>query len=278
MVIAADLHVHTTASDGRLTLDALPAAARAGGVDWVAVTDHDTFHPGLDTPVSVRDGVTVIHGLELRVDVSERSLGSGETASNDAGEMQVDLLGYGVRRTPALTDELDRLQRNRVERGAELVDRVESYLDVDLDVEPRPGIGRPHVARAVDASEADYDYQGAFDHLIGDDGPCFVPREIPTFERGAELLSKACAIVSLAHPFRYDDPETALSLATDLDAVERYYPYEYEVDEALVDEFVEREGLLTTGGSDAHGTELGVSGVPPKAFAAIRERLPEAVA
>ncbi|WP_224333273.1 PHP domain-containing protein [Haloprofundus halobius] len=278
MDIAADLHVHTTASDGRLTLDALPTAARAGGVEVVAVTDHDTFHPGLDAPVSVRDGVTVIHGLELRVDVSARTSEDGQTASGDTGKRQVDLLGYGVRRTPALTDELDRLQRNRVERGAELIERVESYVDVDLDVEPRPGIGRPHVARAIDASDAEYDYQGAFDHLIGDDGPCFVPREIPTFETGVELLSEACSVVSLAHPFRYDDPEAALSLATELDAVERYYPYGFEVDESLVDEVVEREGVLATGGSDAHGTELGVCGVPRKAFAAIRTRLPEAVA
>ncbi|QCJ46892.1 PHP domain-containing protein [Haloprofundus sp. MHR1] len=276
MDIAADLHVHTVASDGRLTLDELPAAARAGDVDVVAVTDHDTFHPRLDAPVSVREGLTVIHGLELRVDVSEPNLADDRTGS--AAGMQVDLLGYGVRRTTALTDELDRLQRNRVERGAELIERVESYLGIDLDVEPRPGIGRPHVARAVDDSEADYDYQGAFDHLIGDDGPCFVAREVPTFETGVELLSEACSVVSLAHPFRYDDPEAALSLTRHLDAVERYYPYGFEVEEALVDEVVEREGLLTTGGSDAHGTELGVCGVPPKAFAEIRSRLPEAVA
>ncbi|KTG07904.1 histidinol-phosphatase [Haloprofundus marisrubri] len=263
MTIAGDLHVHTTASDGRLTLDEIPAAARAGGIDVVAVTDHDTFHPGLDAPVSVRDGVTVIHGLELRV---------------EGPKTQVDLLGYGVRRTPALTHELDRLQRNRVERGAEMVERVESYLDVDLDIEPRPGIGRPHVARAIDGSDADYDYQGAFDHLIGDDGPCFVAREIPTFEDGVRLLSAACSVVSLAHPLRYSDPEAALSLAGELDAVERYYPYGFEVDETRVDDVVDAEGLLTTGGSDAHGTELGVCGVPPKAFAAIRSRLPEAVA
>ncbi|WP_224270534.1 PHP domain-containing protein [Haloprofundus salinisoli] len=277
MDIAADLHVHTTASDGQLTLEEVPAAARAGGVDWVAVTDHDTVHPELDAPVSVRDGVTVIRGLELRVDVSERTLAGGWTESDIAG-MQVDLLGYGVRRTAALTDELERLQRNRVERGAGMVERVESYLNVDLDVEPRPGIGRPHVARAIDESEADYDFQGAFDHLIGDGGPCFVAREIPTFEKGVELLSEACTVVSLAHPFRYDDPEAALSLTRHLDAVERHYPYEFEVEEALVDEVVERENLLATGGSDAHGTELGVCGVPPRAFAAVRSRLPEAVA
>ncbi|OYR81429.1 histidinol-phosphatase, partial [Halorubrum distributum] len=58
--IVADLHAHTTVSDGTLTLSEVPAAAREAGVDWVAVTDHDRIHPGLDAPVVERDGVRVV--------------------------------------------------------------------------------------------------------------------------------------------------------------------------------------------------------------------------
>ncbi|WP_101295082.1 PHP domain-containing protein [Halegenticoccus soli] len=247
----ADLHVHTTASDGELTLAAVPAAARAAGVECVAITDHDRYHPGLDDPVERRGGVTVVRGLELRVDADPRP---------------VDLLGYAVRPTEALTAELDRLQRDRVERGAEIVARVESSLGVDLGIEAREGIGRPHVARAIEASDAPYDYQGAFDHLIGDGGPCYVPRRLTPFERGVELLSETCAVTSLAHPFRYDDPERALALTAHLDAVERYYPYDREVDAALLDRVIAERDLLATGGSDAHGTELGLAGPPREAF------------
>ncbi|WP_129114190.1 PHP domain-containing protein [Halegenticoccus tardaugens] len=258
----ADLHVHTTASDGRLTLSEVPAAARTAGIDSVAITDHDRVHPGLDAPVRRLDGVTVVRGIELRVDAGER--GAGE----------VDLLGYGVRRTAALATELDRIQRNRVERGREIVARVEAHLGVDLDVEAREGIGRPHVARAVEASDAPYDYQDAFDDLIGDDGPCYVPRRIPSFERGVKLLSEACSVVSLAHPFRYADPDAALALTAHLDAVERYYPYERPVDPGPIDAIIEEHGLLATGGSDAHGRTLGLAGPPADAFEAFEARLP----
>ena len=270
MAVVADLHVHTTNSDGVLTLDALPAAARLAGLDAVAVTDHDRFHPDLDMPVSTRDGLTVIHGIELRV---------------EAGPQRVDLLGYGVEPTVALRDEVDRLQRDRIERGAAIVERVEARLGVDLDLQPREGLGRPHVARAIaDHPDAPYDFQGAFDHLIGDGRPCYVARDVPSFERGRALLAESCAFVGLAHPLRYDDPAAALELTAELDAVERWYPYGRSeetaaddgesVDEALVDCAMAEYDLLPTGGSDAHDDRLGLAGLDSDAYQRVRERLP----
>ncbi|MUW14471.1 PHP domain-containing protein, partial [Halorubrum sp. CBA1125] len=158
--IVADLHAHTTASDGSMTVVELSAVAREAGLDWVAVTDHDRVHPDLDAPVVERDGVRLVRGIELRV---------------DAGFERLDLLGYAVEHTEALDAEIERLQRDRRERGAAIVEAVEDRLDVDLDVEPAPGLGRPHIARAIDRSSAPYDYAAAFDELIGADGPCYVP-------------------------------------------------------------------------------------------------------
>jgi len=261
MDVVADLHVHTTASDGRLTVPELPAAARCDGVDVVAVTDHDRLHPDLDAPVTTLDGVTVIRGVELQV----------ETATG-----RVDLLGYGVKETPALRAELDRIQTDRIERARRMAGRVEDRLGVDLDVQFEPGVGRPHVARAVDTSAADCDYAGAFERFIGDDGPCYVSRSVPSVERGLDLLADAAAVVSLAHPFRYADPDAALELAPDLDAIERYYPYGRPVDEARLDEVIEAHDLLATGGSDAHDRRLGVAGLSAAAYARIASRLPDA--
>lgn len=263
MGIVADLHVHTTNSDGALELAALPAAAQRAGLDAVAVTDHDRIHPELDELVTVLDGVTIVHGIELRV---------------DAGDQRVDLLGYGVERTAALTDEVDRLQRDRVERGAKILARVEDHLGIDLDLEPRPGLGRPHIAQAIaEHPDAPYDVQGAFDELIGDGRPCYVARDIPSVERGRELLEESCAVVGLAHPLRYDDPASALALTADLEAVERWYPYGRNVDDTevdAVDRAIADYDLLATGGSDAHDDNLGVAGVDRDAYEAVRARLP----
>ena len=258
--LLADLHVHTRVSDGTLTVDEVPSAAREAGLDWVAVTDHDRVHPGLDAPVVERDGVRIVRGIELRV---------------DAGFERLDLLGYAVAHTEALDAEIDRLQADRRERGAAILRRVEERLGVDLELEPRPGIGRPHVARAIEASSAPYDYADAFEELIGDDGPCYVAREVTDLDRGVDLLRESCAFVGLAHPFRYDDVDAALAVARDLDAVERFYPYGRPVDTDRIDRLVSAADLLATGGSDAHERSLGSAGLTAAAFEPVRERLPD---
>lgn len=247
-MVYADLHVHTTRSDGTLTLQRIPEAARRGGVDVVAVTDHDRLHPALEEPVSTVDGVTLISGIELRVETP-------------AGE-RVDLLGYGARPTAALEDELTRIQRDRIERGRAMIERVEERLGIDLGVRATEGFGRPHLARAIEEHpETALGYSDAFANLIGNDGPCFVPREVSPFETGSSLLREACAVVGLAHPLRYEDPASALDLTADLDAVERFYPYEPPVDHAAVDRVIDEYDLLATGGSDAHDRTLGRAGL-----------------
>lgn len=258
MTVVADLHVHTTRSDGTLTLSEVPAAAREAGVEVVAVTDHDRLHPDLDAPVVERDGVTLVSGVELRV---------------DAGDQRVDLLGYGARPTDALTAELDRLQTDRVDRARRIVECVEARLGVALDVDLEPGVGRPHVARAVADAHPDYDVAAVFDRLIGDGGPCYVARDVTDADAGIALLRESCALVGLAHPLRYPDPEGALALCDRLDAVERFYPYDREVDPAPVDRAIDAHDLVPTGGSDAHGPTLGRAGLDREGYERVREQL-----
>lgn len=251
----ADLHVHTTRSDGQLTLAEVPAAARRADVSVVGLTDHDRLQP-LPAPVVDRDGVTLVHGIELRV----------EPESGD----RVDLLGYGVSRTDALERTVERVQRNRRERGQAIVDCVEDRLGIDLAVDVADGFGRPHVARAIaDHPDVEYDYQDAFDRLIGFGEPCYVPREVPSFERGKRVLADACPVVSLAHPLRYRDPARALELAADLDAVELHYAYGRDVDREPVERAIDRHGLAVTGGSDAHDDRLGLAGLSRAAYDAL---------
>ena len=243
----ADLHVHTTRSDGLLALDDVPDAARNADVSVVGLTDHDRLQP-FEAPIVERDGVTIVHGIELRVECPDGQ--------------RVDLLGYGVEPTTELAELLESIQRNRIERGRRIVDRVEHRLEIDLEVTVEQGFGRPIVARAIDTHpDTAYDYQGAFDQLIGNDGPCYVRREVPTFDRGRRLLSEACSLVSLAHPLRYPDPEPILDRAGELDAIEVAYPYGESVDLEPVERAVERFDLLMTGGSDAHDDRLGIAGL-----------------
>lgn len=250
-MVVADLHVHTTNSDGNMRLTEVPAAATRAGVETVAITDHDRIHPDLDAPVQVRDGVELIHGIELRV---------------QAGAQRVDLLGYGVEPTEELISLVRGLQENRIERAREIVDCIEDRLDVDLDVDFEPGVGRPHIARAIAESDAPQDFGAAFEDLIGDDEPCYVSRDIPSFDEGRSILADACAVVGLAHPYRYDDTRSALDLVSHLDAVERYYPYGTDPDQEAVAGVLDRSNVLATGGSDAHDDHLGRAGLDRQAY------------
>ncbi len=256
-MVVADLHVHTTNSDGELEPGAVPKAAAAGGVSVAAITDHDRLIPSLSAPIEEIDGVTIVHGIELRV---------------EANGQRIDLLGYGVRPTDALSAELDRLQADRIERAEEIKERVERRTGVALDFDVHPGVGRPHIARAIERSAIDCDYQGAFDRLIGNDGPCFVPRSVPSFGRGRALLADACGLVSLAHPLRYGDPAAALALTADLDGVEYHYDYGRAVDLAPVERAIDANDLVVTGGSDAHDRTLGRAGLDREEYHRFRDR------
>jgi len=256
-MVIADLHVHTTSSDGAMALDEVPGAARRAGVGVVAITDHDRLHPGLSTPVTRRGGVTVVRGIELRV---------------EADGQRVDLLGYGARHTAALESLVERLQTDRMERGRDIADCVAEELGVDLDLTVGPGLGRPHVARAA-ADASDRTYQEVFDELIHDGGPCYEARDVPSFDEGRSILAEACGLVGLAHPLRYDDTGAALSLCADLDAVEGHYPYERGVDTRPVERAARDHDLVVTGGSDAHDDELGRAGLDRDGYRRFRSRL-----
>jgi len=257
-MVVADLHVHTTNSDGQLTLGEIPAAASEAGVEVVAVTDHDRLHPELSAPVETLDGVTVVNGIELRV---------------RADGHRVDLLGYGVSPTDELTALVGRLQDDRIERARAMLDCIEEETGVRPAVELKPGVGRPQIARAIADSPTGYTYDGAFEQLIGDDCPCYVARDIPTFEEGVAVLREACAVVGLAHPLRYGDPGAALALLDRLDAVERYYPYGGPVDEGPVERARAEHDLLVTGGSDAHDRTLGRAGLDRGEYEQFRDAL-----
>ena len=257
-MVVADLHTHTTNSDGSLTLETLPEAAKRAGVEAVAVTDHDRVHPDLDRPLTRSGGIEIVHGIELGV---------------AAGELRVDLLGYGVRRSERLREFLETVQANRVDRARRIVACVEDELGVELAVDVEPGIHRTHIAHAIDRSEASYDYRRAKDELIGDGCPCHVSRTVPGFDRGRRVLLEACALVGLAHPLRYADPERALALTEELDAVELSYPYDRTVDVAPVVAAIDDHNLVPTGGSDAHDDRLGRAGVDRATYDRVRSKI-----
>lgn len=246
-----DLHLHTTASDGRLTPRELVEAAAAARLRVLAVTDHDTTTAVGEVQALARArGLDAISAIEI-------------TAIDDGADVHV--LGYFLDPgNAALSAFLARQREARVARVQAIAGRLAS-LGVPIDVEPllaearsrsRAGrsIGRPQIARAmVDAGHV-ADTREAFEVWLGRGLPGFIPREGAGSEAVIAAIHGAGGLASIAHPAKTTtDARIAALREAGLDAVEVFHP---DHDDALRDHYARLAaslGLLVTGGSDFHG-------------------------
>jgi predicted metal-dependent phosphoesterase TrpH len=248
-LLVIDLHLHTTASDGRLTPGELVDRARAAGVAVLAVTDHDTMASFQE--VRARGGV---HGVE--------TLPGIEVTAVDRGR-DVHVLGYFLDPDdPELIAFLARQRQIRVDRVRRMAARL-AELGAPIDAEallgeaarqPGRSIGRPQVARALQRAGHVADTQEAFDRYLAGDAPAFVARPGSPPEDVVAIIHRAGGLGSLAHPGRTRVDHRLGDLArAGLDALEVYHP---DHDAAAVERYARTAGelgLLVTGGSDFHG-------------------------
>jgi predicted metal-dependent phosphoesterase TrpH len=260
-----DLHLHTTASDGRSTPLELVDEAAGAGLTVMAVTDHDTIAAVQEVQQRASDrGIEAIAGIEV-------------TAVEDGRDVHV--LGYFLNRSDDVFGLfLTGQRRARVDRVAAIGERLAQLgmpLDLDVLLGDVPGssarsIGRPQVARAMVAAGHVRDTREAFDKWLGRDCPAFVPRSGPSPERVIEAIHAAGGLASLAHPGRTNiDARIAALAHAGLDAIEVYHS-DHPPDAVERYRAVAREaGLLATGGSDFHGDPT--HGVRPGAASLPRE-------
>lgn len=261
-----DLHIHTTASDGRLSPAAVVRKAAEMGMSHIAISDHDTVDGVAPALAAAREypGLTVIPAVEL---------------STEVGKGEIHVLGYFIDYEDAgFIDTLEGLRQSRRERGRKMVARLGDLgLDISWErvqaIAGEASIGRPHVAQALLEKGYIADMREAFDRYIGRDGPAYVEREKITPEEAVRMIIAARGLPVLAHPYTADDPEAAVLEMKDagLAGIEAYYgEYNGEQIKRLV-ALADFHGLLATGGSDFHGegspvpAVMGGAPVPPEA-------------
>jgi 3',5'-nucleoside bisphosphate phosphatase len=271
-----DLHLHTTASDGTLTPAALVARAAAVGLTTISVTDHDTFAGVAEARAAAGPfGVRVVTGVEITAVEQQRD---------------VHLLAYFVDPDePGIGAFLLRQRADRLRRLREIADRLRT-MGSAVDIEPLlaqaaqsagRSVGRPLVADALVAAGEATDRNDAFDRLLGNRGPAFVPRVGATPDEVIATVRKAGGVVSLAHPgvTRMDAiiPRLASAGLAALEA--RHSDHEPETEQRYR-EMAARHGLAVSGGSDFHGDSghrigtLGALTLAPEDFASLEARLP----
>ena len=243
-----DLHIHTTASDGRFSPTEIVHKAAEQGLVFIAIADHDTVDgiaPALNAAKAFL-GLKVIPAVEVSTDIPH-------------GE--VHILGYFIDYTDHnLLITLERMRNSRRERARRMVTKL-GDLGVHIswervqEIAGSGSVGRPHIAQAM--LEKDYidTFNEAFNKYISRDGPAYVEREKMTPQEAIELILQTQGLPVLAHPFTIPDPETMIiELKTaGLVGIEAYYNG-FSIDEVnkLVG-LADKYNLIASGGSDYHG-------------------------
>jgi len=252
--VRLDLHVHSTASDGAWAPEAVARGAAAGGLDVIALADHDTV-------AGFRAAEAVGRSLDLQV------IPALEVSSTHEGR-DVHVLGYFVDPdAPSVVRHSERAVRRRDERMHEMLERLRAQgIEVDFDAvaeaagADRVVIGRPHLAKALVKAGHASSVPGAFDTLIGDGHPAFVPTELLTPSEAVEVILGAGGIPMWAHP--PGDLLDALLpdlIAAGLRGLEVYRPRNHRSDVLRYEGICRSSGLLMSGGSDWHSPDRGTA-------------------
>lgn len=252
----ADLHTHTTASDGLQRPAENVAMAAARGLGAIAITDHDTVD-GIAEALEAgeRLGIAVVPGVEI---------------STVAEGIDIHVLGYYVDwRDADWQSKLARLLTLREQRNDMMLAKLnELGLSITLEdvleeakAQGKDGgsIGRPHIAAVLANKGYVASMQEAFDRYLGQDGAAYAnPPRLHPFE-ALEWIRQAGGTSVIAHPGLYRNDELVRAvIARGAEGIEVYHSDHDAADEERYLAMAREYGLIVTGGSDFHGERQGV--------------------
>lgn len=246
-----DLHIHTTASDGRLSPAEIAAIAEEKEMTAVAITDHDSIS-GNNEAINAAAGlnVEVVPGVELSVNYRSTHF---------------HLLGYYIDlKHPGLLEAIERVQTARAKRNPQIIERLQQIgMDITMDevTEEAGGgqIGRPHIAAVLLRKGYIKEFQQAFDTFLATGQPAYVDKYRLPAEESIQLILDAGGIPVIAHPGLldqclldnisgfFDEMKTA-----GVRGVEVYYPRHTKPFTSKIRKLIAEKGLIETGGTDFH--------------------------
>lgn len=266
-MVRADLHLHTTASDGQLRPADIVKLARKHHLNTIAITDHDTTDGLQEAQQAANNSPVVIAGVEL---------------SAEENEVDVHMLGYYIQpEDTAFKTALTQFRNDRLHRGEAMVAKlVELGKPITwarvLELADGGSVGRPHVARALVEAGHVESMNDAFDRYLRHGGPAYVARNRMSPEEAIHLIHAAGGVAVMAHPGLVPDylPMLERLAAAGLDGVEFNHPRNPATVKENLRAVALRHNLILTGGSDFHraGDPMGAYTAPPEALLALRER------
>ncbi len=246
----ADLHLHTSFSDGTYTPEELAGHAKRHGFAAIALTDHDTVEGcELAGLACAERGIEFIAGAELTAEMAGYEL---------------HLLGYFIDiHNARLLEEIARFQTVRQDRIREIVARL-NRVNVPLQAEAVFALancrspGRPHVGRALVQAGYCVNLDEAFDRFLKKHRPAWVPKFQMSVRSAIDLIHQAGGVAVLAHPgLNRKDEAIPELVAEGLDGMECYHSKHSATATEHYLQLAQQLQLLVTGGSDCHGLNKG---------------------
>ncbi|MDM8000990.1 MAG: PHP domain-containing protein [Dehalococcoidia bacterium] len=266
-----DLHLHSTASDGRLSPEELVRSAARLGLAVMSITDHDSI-----------DGIAA--ALKAAEEYPSLQVIPGVECSTDVPRGEVHVLGYFIDYTNAeLASKLASFRNSRKTRALKMIDKLAGMgISIEwkrvAEIAGAGSVGRPHIAQAMLEKGYVPSIREAFNRYIGREAPAYVEREKMTPAEVVELITHARGLPVLAHPADIEDLDHLIPLLqrVGLVGLEVYYNnYPRETIQHLAS-MAHKHALVATGGSDFHGldeateTPIGGVAIPPECVERLR--------
>lgn len=249
----ADLHVHTTHSDGRMTPEQVVHYAKKKGLQAIAITDHDIVTAIAEAEkVGKENQIEIVPGVEL---------------STLWEDQEIHILGYFVDiHNPALLKALKKQRQVRELRNQLMVKKLQE-LGIPITLEEvlerkkhttRKNVGRPHIAEVLIAKGIVHSMEEAFDRYLGRDGLAYItPDRISPME-AVEMIRNSGGISVIAHPGIYHKDHLIPVLVEEgLSGIEVDHPDHTNEDRERYLKIAEKYQLIATAGSDFHGERNG---------------------
>jgi predicted metal-dependent phosphoesterase TrpH len=246
----ADLHIHTTYSDGTCSPKEIFSLATKAGLNVISITDHDTV-AALQESVALAEEhkIEFIPGIEFTCEVPKT---------------EVHILGYFIDwKEPSFQGIVKKIQGSREQRIYKFAEKLK-MLGIELNPEEVFELaghrfpGRPHIARVLVKTGQVRTIKEAFDRFLDFRAPAYVSHYKLTPEQAISLILKNKGIPVYAHPAstKADDIIPQL-VSAGLRGIEVYYPSHSPSETNHYHNIAKKYGLLITGGSDFHGTGTG---------------------
>ena len=250
----ADLHCHSTTSDGTLTPEQLAARAAANGVDLWALTDHDEVGGQQQALEAARaQGMKYLTGVEISVTFAD---------------VTVHIVGLGFDHTdPRMTEGLADTRDGRGPRARAMAEQlaqvgIHGAYEGALKYVGNPRlISRTHFARFLVDSGVCRDTSEVFRKYLTEGKPGYVPHRWAKLGDAVKWITQSGGVAVIAHPARYKfTPNEEYALFSEFrqlggQAVEvvtgSHTSAEYRIYADMAQEF----GLAASRGSDFHGPE-----------------------